>query len=178
MAFYLLGAATLGRLGLRPAGDEMVRSLGAMYAPVFGDWAMDVFLVGAFAVLYSTLFAAADGNARIAADGLVLAGLVPGDDASRRRWTRRIAIVWPLVALGLALVIREPVGMVLASGIAQAIMLAALAVAVLFFRYCKSDPRLTPSLWWDALLWLSSAGLLVVGGWTIWRKLADLAASG
>jgi Mn2+/Fe2+ NRAMP family transporter len=178
VAFYLLGAATLGRLGLRPAGDEMVRSLGAMYAPVFGDWAMDVFLVGAFAVLYSTLFAAADGNARIAADGLVLAGLVPGDDASRGRWTRRIAIVWPLVALGLALVIREPVGMVLASGIAQAIMLAALAVAVLFFRYCKSDPRLTPSLWWDALLWLSSAGLLVVGGWTIWRKLADLAASG
>ena len=91
VAFYLLGAATLGRLGLRPAGGEMVRSRGAMYGPVFGAWAADVFLVGAFAVLYSTLFAAADGNARIIADGLVLVGRMPGDEAARNAWTRRLA---------------------------------------------------------------------------------------
>ena len=45
VCFYLLGAATLGRLGLRPAGGEMVRTLGAMYAPVFGEWARGIFLV-------------------------------------------------------------------------------------------------------------------------------------
>jgi len=174
VAFYLLGAATLGRLGLRPAGDEMVRSLGAMYGPVFGRWAGDVFLVGAFTVLYSTLFAAADGNARIIGDGLVLAGLVPGDEASRRRWTKRIACAWPLVALVLALAIREPVGMVLASGAAQAIMLSALGVAVLFFRYRAADPRLTPSRAWDALLWISSAGFIAIGLWTAWQKLAQM----
>lgn len=172
VAFYLLGAATLGRLGLRPAGDEMVRSLGAMYAPVFGDWASGVFLVGAFAVLYSTLFAVADGNARIIGDGLVLAGLLPGDEASRRSWTRRVACAWPLVALGLALVIREPVGMVLASGAAQAIMLAALGVAVLYLRYDAVDRRLVPSKAWDGLLWISSAGLVAVGLWTAWQRLA------
>jgi manganese transport protein len=76
-----------------------------------------VFLVGAFAVLYSTLFAAADGNSRIIGDGLVLAGWIPGDEPSRRTWTKRIACAWPLVALGFALLIREPVGMVLASGV-------------------------------------------------------------
>lgn len=177
VAFYLLGAATLGRLGLRPAGGEMVRALGAMYGPVFGAWASSVFLVGAFAVLYSTLFAAADGNARILADGLVLAGKIPADDQSRRTWTRRIAVVWPLVAMVLALVIREPVAMVLASGMAQAIMLAALGVAVLYFRYNAVDHRLTPSLAWDALLWLSSTGLVVVGFWTVWQKLASLVAA-
>ncbi len=174
VAFYLLGAATLGRLGLRPAGDEMVRSLGAMYLPVFGGWADDVFLVGAFAVLYSTLFAVADGNSRIIGDGLVLAGLLPGDEASRRTWTRRIACAWPLVALVLALVIREPVGMVLASGAAQAIMLAALGVAVLFLRYDAVDRRLVPSKAWDGLLWISSAGLVAVGLWTAWQRLALL----
>jgi Mn2+/Fe2+ NRAMP family transporter len=177
VAFYLLGAATLGRLGLRPAGGEMVRSLGAMYGPVFGPWAADVFLVGAFAVLYSTLFAAADGNARIIADGLVLAGRIPGDEAARKAWTRRIAVAWPLVALVLALVIREPVAMVLASGVAQAIMLAALGVAVLYFRYRSLDRRLQPSRAWDLLLWLSAIGLITVGAWTVWQKVADVLAS-
>ena len=173
IAFYLLGAATLGRLGLRPAGGEMVRTLGAMYAPVFGQWAAGLFLVGAFAVLYSTLFVAAAGNARMVTDGLILAGRVAGDDASRRRWTRRISVAWPLGAMVLAIAIREPVGMVLASGVAQAIMLSAIGVAVLFFRYCQLDARLIPSRAWDLLVWISSAGLIVVGLWTLWEKLSS-----
>ncbi|NBW95524.1 MAG: transmembrane Mn(2+) transporter [Planctomycetia bacterium] len=177
VAFYLLGAATLGRIGILPAGDDMVRSLGAMYAPVFGPWAHGVFLVGAFCVLYSTLFAAADGNARIVADGLVLAGAIGGDDGSRRLWTRRIAVAWPLVALAFALAIRAPVAMVLASGMAQAVMLGALAVAVLCFRYRDVDPRLVPSRWWDVLLWLSCLGFVVVGVWTVWQKVAELVRS-
>ena len=99
IAFYLLGAATLGRLGLLPEGSEMVRTLGAMYAPVFGEWANGAFLVGAFAVLYSTLFVAAAGMARMVVDGLILAGKLPGDPASRATWNRRLSIAWPLVAL-------------------------------------------------------------------------------
>jgi hypothetical protein len=172
-----LGAATLGRLGLRPGGGEMVRSLGAMYAPVFGTWAEEVFLVGAFAVLYSTLFAAADGNARIVTDGLTLAGWIPPGDDARRTWTRRIATAWPLVALALALLIREPVGMVLASGAMQAVMLAALGVAVLWFRYRAMEPRLTPSKPWDLLLWVSAAGFIMVGLWTVWQKLQGIMAA-
>ena len=177
VAFYLLGAATLGRLGLRPAGGEMVRTLGAMYGPVFGGWAEEVFLAGAFAVLYSTLFAAADGNSRIVADGLALAGWVPADDAGRRAWSRRIATVWPLVALALSFLIREPVGTVLASGAIQAVMLAALGVAVLWFRHGAMEPRLAPSRAWDLLLWLSAAGFIMVGLWTIWQKLQVIMAA-
>ena len=174
ICFYLLGAATLGRLGLRPGGGEMVRTLGAMYAPVFGDWARGIFLIGAFAVLYSTLFVAAAGNARMVVDGLILAGRLPADEASRAIWSKRLSVVWPLAALILALIIREPVGMVLASGIAQAIMLAALGVAVLFFRHRDFDARLTPSRGWDLLLWLSSAGFILIGIWTLLQKVASL----
>jgi Mn2+/Fe2+ NRAMP family transporter len=174
VAFYLLGAATLGRLGLRPAGGEMVRTLAAMYTPVFGPGAATLFLVGAFAVLYSTLVSAADGNARIIGDGLALAGVIPDTADARRVWTRRVAVAWPLVAAGLALLIREPVAMVLASGVAQAIMLAAVGVAVLFFRHRAADPRLVPSRGWDLLLWVSCAGLVLAGGWTLWNKAAEL----
>jgi Mn2+/Fe2+ NRAMP family transporter len=174
ICFYLLGAATLGRLGLRPAGGEMVRTLGAMYAPVFGEWARGVFLIGAFAVLYSTLFVAAAGNARMVVDGLILAGRLPADDATRAVWSKRLSVAWPLVALMLALIIREPVGMVLASGIAQAIMLAALGVAVLFFRHRDFDARLAPSRAWDLLLWVCSAGFILLGLWTLGQKVAAL----
>jgi Mn2+/Fe2+ NRAMP family transporter len=173
ICFYLLGAATLGRLGLVPAGGEMVRALGAMYAPVFGSWARAAFLVGAFAVLYSTLFVAAAGNARMVADGLILGGWLPPAAASRARWTRWISVAWVMVAVVLALVIREPVAMVLASGVAQAIMLAALAVAVLWFRHGDADPRLAPSRAWDLLLWMSAAGFIVIAAWTVWQKVAS-----
>ena len=183
VAFYLLGAATLGRLGLVPAGGEMVRTLGAMYAPVLGDWASTVFRWGGFAVLYSTFFVAAAGNARMVADGLAMQGLAPPDGPpnspaarSRARFTRRLSAAWVLVAGLLALAIDAPVAMVLASGVAQAIMLAALAVAVLWFRHADADPRLAPSRAWDLLLWLSAAGFLAVGLWTAFDRLASALA--
>jgi hypothetical protein len=174
IAFYLLGAATLGRLGLRPEGSEMVRTLGQMYVPIFGEWIREVFLLGAFAVLYSTFFVAAAGNARMVTDGLILAGRLPDTPTSRSTWVGRLSMAWALVATALALFFQNPVAMVLASGIAQAIMLAAIAVAVLYFRYRDLDPRLLPTRAWDVLLWISATGFLIIGGWTIWQKLADV----
>jgi Mn2+/Fe2+ NRAMP family transporter len=177
VAFYLLGAATLGRLGLRPEGGEMVRTLGSMYAPVFGPAAPVVFLVGGFAVLYSTLFVAAAGNARMIVDALVLASWLSNTTAVREAWTRGISAAWIAAALALAIAIREPVGMVLASGAAQAIMLVGLAIAVINFRYGGIDARLAPSPAWDLLLWVSSTGFVVIGLWTVWEKLQPLWAT-
>ena len=174
ICFYLLGAATLGRLGLVPAGSEMVRTLGAMYAPVFGTWASGAFLIGAFAVLYSTLFVAAAGNARMVADGLILAGWLPADERSRASSSRWISVAWVLAAAVLAVLIQQPVAMVLASGIAQSVMLAAIGAAVVYFRWRETDPRLAPSRAWDALLAASVAGLVTVGLWTLWEKLAQM----
>ena len=67
--------------------------------------------------------------------------------------------------------------MVLASGVAQAIMLAALGIAVLWFRYGAVDQRLMPSRAWDVLLWVSSTGFIVVAAWTIWQKITELLAA-
>jgi hypothetical protein len=53
-------------------------------------------------------------------------------------------------------------------------MLAALGVAVLFFRHRDFDARLTPSRGWDLLLWLSSAGFVLIGFWTLLQKVASL----
>lgn len=167
-AFYLLGAAVLHRTGLDPAGSEMIRTLKQMYVPVFGSWAQPVFLLGAVAVLYSTFFVAAAGMSRLLADILGLLGLTSADDVTRRRWVRSISTAWPLVAFCLYAAVRAPVAMVLASGTAQAIMLPMLGGAALYFRHRRSDPLLRSGRWWDAFLWLSLAGFLIVAAWSIY----------
>lgn len=173
VAFYLLGAAVLGRTGLNPSGKNMVRTLAAMYVPVFGSWADGVFLSGAFAVLYSTFFVAAAGNSRMVADAMGLFGITEDSEKSRLKWTRIISAVWPLVALLLYAGVREPAKMVLASGTAQAIMLPMLGAAALYFRYRRCDENLRPGRIWDAMLWMALAGFLVIGGWSLvglfWR---------
>jgi len=167
VAFYLLGAAVLGRTGLNPGKDNMVRTLAAMYVPVFGPWADRVFLSGAFAVLYSTFFVAAAGNARMVADSLGLFGLTDGSERMRFRWTRIISAIWPILALLLYIGFRAPAKMVLASGMAQAIMLPMLGGAALYFRYRKCDENLRPGKLWDIMLWISLAAFIVIGVWSI-----------
>jgi hypothetical protein len=108
------------------------------------------------------------------ADGLILAGLLPADERSRAAWSRRISVAWMVVAAMLAVLVRQPVAMVLASGIAQSVMLPALGVAVAFFRWRQTDPRLAPSRAWDVLLTASITGLVTVGLWTLWEKLVTV----
>ncbi len=167
VAFYMLGAVVLGRMGLNPAGKDMVRTLAAMYVPVFGSWAGAVFLSGAFAVLYSTFFVAAAGCSRMVAEALGLFGITDTAEQTRLRWTRIVSTLWPLGALLLFLCVRAPTKMVLASGTAQAIMLPMLGTAALYFRYRRSDKKMRPNRLWDVMLWLSLAGFIVIGGWSL-----------
>jgi Mn2+/Fe2+ NRAMP family transporter len=167
VAFFLLGAAVLGRVGLNPEKENLVRTLAQMYAPVFGSWATPVFLVGAFAVLYSTFFVASAGLARIAADCVIVLGLAPNSESTRRRYTRLFCGLLPIVSLLAFVWVRAPVQLVLAGGIAQALMLPVLGMAALWSRYRRTDPALSPGKLWDAMLWLSCFGFLIAGVWAI-----------
>lgn len=171
VAFYLLGAAVLGRTGLNPEGSQLVRTLAQMYVPVFGTWAPPLFLFGAFCVLYSTFFVASAGYARVAADAV---GVMRGrrqTEARRRFWVRAFCVVVPLLSLLVFLFVRAPAQLVLASGVAQALMLPVLGSAALYFRYRRTPRALRPGRIWDALLWASCAGFCVVGGWTVISRL-------
>jgi Mn2+/Fe2+ NRAMP family transporter len=175
IAFYLLGAATLNRVGLNPAGDSMVRTLAVMYIPVFSDWASAVFLFGAFAVLYSTFFVAIAGHARTFADAMSVLGLIDGDEQTMQIWIRRLSGLFPMLCLVVFLAFQQPAQLILISGIAQGVMLPMLAAAALFFRYRRCVPGLVPSFTWDALLWLSAAAMLVTGSWTVVNKIMNFA---
>ncbi|MBI1374203.1 MAG: transmembrane Mn(2+) transporter [Phycisphaera sp.] len=171
LAFYMLGAAVLGRTGLNPAGGDLIRTLAEMYVPVFGTWAPAVFLFGAFAVLYSTYFVASAGNARIVADAFGLFGITANTEASRTKLTRIISAAFPILCLIVFVFVKAPAAMVLASGLAQALMLPMLGLAALWFRYRRCDPNLKPNTLWDVMLWLSFGAFLLTGGWIVYTKL-------
>ena len=172
VAFYLLGAAILGRTALDPEGEEgMIRTLAQMYVPVFGAWSESLFLFGAFTVLYSTYFVFAAGFSRIISDAVILLGLIDGNSATRERWQRAISVILPLVALTLYLLIAKPVKMILWAGLGQATVLPMLGAAALYFRYYRIDTRLRPPLTSDILLWLSFVGLLIIGVWSVYSNL-------
>ena len=178
IAFFLLGAAVLWRIGLNPEKGMLVRTLSQMYEPVFGKSASVIFLIGAFAVLYSTFFVGAAGNARVIADGLGLFGVHKGDEKTTARWVKGIAVLWPLLALGTYLYFNAPAAMVLASGAAQAIMLPMLGVAALWFRFARSDEALRPNRLWDVLLCVSFLGFLITGGYKLYTVILQATGGG
>lgn len=173
IAFFLMGATVLGRIKLMPEKSNLVRTLGEMYVPVFGDWAQEIFVFGAVAVLYSTFFLAAAGMSRVVADGFGIFGFLKNDEESRMKWSKIISAIWPLMALAIYLLLKQaPATMILWSGITQAIMLPILGVAALYFRYkCTDVDELKPTKVWDVFLWMSVAGMFAVGIWTACDKL-------
>jgi Mn2+/Fe2+ NRAMP family transporter len=174
LAFYLLGAAILGRVGLNPGGFELVRTLTAMYEPVFGSWAPLLFLVGAFAVLYSTFFVANAGHARVLADVARVMNLGVKSDADKKRVVVWLSGILPFICLAIYIAMpNEPQQLVLISGMVQALMLPMLAFAALYFRYARGDDRVRPSKLWDVFLWVSSAGMLFAAGCLIYKSTND-----
>jgi len=171
LAFYLLGAAILWRTGLNPGGNQMIRTLGVMYEPVFGSIARWVFLFGAFAVLYSTYFVATASLARVVPDGLRVMGLGPQNQKAYRVWIRVFSGIFPFLCAFAYILFESPAVMVLIGGVTQGLMLPMLATAALYFRYRRSDPRIAPGRVWNVFLWLSAVGLLITGLWTAWSEI-------
>lgn len=171
VAFYILGAAILGRIRLLPEGAEMIRTLAVMYEPVFGRWAQVLFLFGSFAVLYSTFFLANAANSRLLADALGVLGVASVEQGRYRARVRFFGGLLPLLSLVVYILFPKPTRLVLASGVMQAIMLPMLAGAALYFRFRMCDTRLRPGILWDVGLCTSSLGMLVAGGWLAASKL-------
>ena len=171
VAFLLLGAAILGRVGLEPTNDELIPSLAGMYEPVFGGWSVPVFLVGAVAVLYSTFFVAQASFALLFADAVRILGWREEGEASRERW--RLGFRWalPSVCLVVYVLWPQPVMLVLLGGVAQALLLPVLGGAALYFRYRRTPEGLRPGRLWDVGLWMSCVGFVIVGGKVLVDKL-------
>jgi manganese transport protein len=174
IAFYVLGAAVLHRTA-RDAGDnELIGRLADMYLRSLGEWSHTLFLVGAFAVLYSTFFVATASNARLLVDigGLlgVQAAATPTADA-RRRAIRFGCILLPLASASAFIVWPQPVTLVLIGAVGQGLMLPVLAGAAVYFRHRRLPPDLAPSTPWTVALWTSAVLIALVGAYQLYNAV-------
>lgn len=172
VAFYLLGAGVLNRMGLVPAERDTIAVLSNIYTQTLGDWALWLFYVGAVVTLYGTVFASTAANARLFADALRIAGWYARDDgASRLRWRNRFVVILSVVPVTFYWFLRAPVQMVVAGGIAQALMLPLIGGAVIYLRHTQLPDEIRPSLGTTFMLWVSSAVMFAFAAYDVWSRV-------
>ena len=160
-AFYLLGAAVLNAQGEVPEGYQMVETLSAIYTESLGPEAKMAFLIGAFVVLFSTLFAALAAWTRQYADIFGQIGWINFFDLKERQKTIAIlAWFFPLAWATLFVFIQLPVIMVLSGGVVGSLILLIVVFAVFQFRYKRLNLAFKPGLAYDFALWVSALGIL------------------
>jgi Mn2+/Fe2+ NRAMP family transporter len=168
-AFYVLGAAVLNARGEVPNNDQLVSVLGAMYTESLGPWAWGVFMVGAFFVLFSTLFSALAAWTRTFADAGGHFGLINfANQQIRRRTIVVLAWFFPMAWAAAYLFYKNPSWMVLVGGVGTSIMLIVVMIGAVDFRYRRTVADLQPSRLYDLALWLSIGSIsafLAFGGW-------------
>jgi len=172
IAFFLMGVAVLYNEGRDPDGMRMVSTLSRAYVPVFGEYARWLFLIGAVAVLYSTLMVATAGHARTYTDALkVFRFMGHGNQQAHDRAVGFFSVVIPFLCLAVFCSGANPVRMILISGAMQALLLPMIGFGALYFRFTRTDGRIKPGRVWDALLIVSFLGLFVAGTYGAWEQI-------
>jgi Mn2+/Fe2+ NRAMP family transporter len=168
LAFFVMGAAVLQPQGLVPEGDAMITTLSRMYTDAIGEWANVLFLVGAIAVLGSTLWAAIPSWSRMYTNLLATLGVLNWNDApTRLRWIRGFTVALPILWGAAYLFIKSPVLMVQIGGVMTGIFLLAVVVAVWYLRNTEVDSRLYGGGVFNAVLMISSIAIALLGVYTV-----------
>jgi Mn2+/Fe2+ NRAMP family transporter len=172
IAFYLLGAGVLHEAGRVPRGDETIAVLSRIYTQTLGDWALWLFYLGAIVTLYGTIFASTAAHARVFADALRVAGVYARDDYARRSFWRRVFVVLLATIPACSYwFIESPVKMVVAGGMAQALMLPLIGIAVIYLRHRHLPPDVRPSVSTTIALWISTIVMLAAALTYLWLAL-------
>jgi Mn2+/Fe2+ NRAMP family transporter len=164
LAFYLMGAAVLQPQGLVPEGNGMITTLSRIYTDTLGEWASVVFLIGAIAVLGSTMWAAIPSWARMYTNLLATFGVLDWQDpVARLKWIRIFTVALPILWAVFYLTIQSPVIMVQIAGVMTGIFLIGVVWAVYWLRKNETDPRLHGGSAFAVFLGISSVAIALLG---------------
>ncbi len=174
IAFYLLGAGVLHGMGVAPRGTEMIETLSNMYTQTLGGWSRYLFLAGAAAVLYSTVFAGTAARSRMLADWLGILGAYDKQNYRLRvRYTRWFVVVLLIVPSLYYMLFQEPVMMIKMAGAVEAMLLPILGFSTVYLRYRHLPRAIVPKAWLTLALWVTSALMAVMMGYSVFRQLMD-----
>ena len=133
------------------------------------------FLLGAWAVLFKTLYVATAASSRLTADFLNRVGLWRDAGPKRRLWLVKLfCVIYPTLSLLIYYAFRKPQGLIQAGGIAQALMLPFIAGATIYLRQRDADHRVGPSFLSDILTWIAFFSITAVAIYSSYNQLKGL----
>ena len=173
LAFYLLGAGILHTMGVVPAGSELVGTLSNIYTQILGDWSLYLFLVGAFAILYSTVFSGTMALGLVFADFLRVVGLFDRNSYPARLKAIRatIFVILLLSALFFSF-LQDPVVMLKIGGFMYALMLPVVAFVTIYLSAKHTPKDVLPSGWLTLALWLTALLMAIMMGYSVMQQLS------
>ena len=166
--FYCLGASVLYASGMEPGNQNMIEVISTIYTEVLGPWAKDLFLVGAFLVLYSTLLTWVGGDSRQITDNAIELGFLADDDAVRLKSTRVIGYVWPVIFFALLMFFESPLTMIILGAAAYAFSGPLVIGSIFYLRKKYLPEELRSGSTATALLYVAMVVMLLVGAGTIY----------
>jgi Mn2+/Fe2+ NRAMP family transporter len=163
VAFYLLGSSILFNRSEMPQGNEVIETLALIYTQSLGPEVKNTYLIGAFFVLFSSVYATLAFWTRLFPDIFGQIGWIDFFNVSQRKKT--IAILswtFPFVWATTYLFIELPVLMVLSGGVIGSFMLILVVFAAYRFKY-KRIQIITSGLIYDTAFWISVMTIFAVG---------------
>lgn len=169
IAFYLLGAAVLHNREIIPQGNDVIETLALIYTQSLGNGVRIVYLVGAFFVLFSSVYATLAAWTRVFP---TIFGELRWFDfsnlAKRKKMMAALSILFPTTWAVAYLYIQLPVLMVLSGGIIGSVMLLLVVVAALDFKYRRKQ-ILKAGMFYDFIFWISVISIVFVAGYGLWQ---------
>ncbi len=162
-AFYLLGAAILYGRSVIPQGNEVIETLALIYTQSLGEGAKTIYLVGAFFVLFSSVFASLGAWTRIFPDIFGQMGWINFFDLQqRKRIVSWLALVIPLIWATMFLFIKLPVLMIISGGIVGSVLLFIIVFAAIQF-YRRRAAFMPSGILYKIAFAVSVLSIIIVG---------------
>lgn len=164
--FYLLGAAILHGNQTIPNGNAVIETLALIYTQSLGAGVRTIYLVGAFFVLFSSVYATLAYWTRVFPDLLGQLGWFDFPDLKKRKHLVSVlAFLFPFIWACLFCYIELPVLMVLSGGIIGSLMLLLVVFAGWHFKYGRVQV-LPSGRFYNLIFWISvlSIGWVAVYG--------------
>jgi len=129
VAYFLMGAAVLHRIGVVPKGLDVVMDISALFTETYGEWALALFVAGAFCTLFSTLYVVTAAYGRVWTDLLKSLRLITiNTERERLRWYRVFQTCFPLAWLVFLLGVQRPLQLLVIGLFVNGLMLPIVAV--------------------------------------------------
>ena len=171
VAFYLLGAAVLHRIGVVPHGMGVAIHLAKMFTEIYGPVALWWFLIGAFVVLFSTWYAFSIGFSRVVVNFLQRAGLIRYERDAATKTVFGWLFIYSIWAIAEIVAIKAPAFLIILAGIFINLALIPTGLAACYWAFKQPDKRIAARTIVKILIVITFIVILVFNATLVARNL-------